>query len=74
MSRPATPRREPRVSAFVATGALVGFLVGSAVYLLNDDNGLYAGSTALGYLAVVGVLIGALLGAIGAAIAAGRKR
>lgn len=74
MTRKAVVRREPRVATFIVTGALVGFLAGSAIYLLNDDNGLYDSQTALGYLAILGLLVGALGGAAVAALVAGGRR
>lgn len=66
-------RREPRVASFIVTGALVGFLVGSVLYAIGDDNGQYSARTALGYLSVLGMLIGALAGAALAALVAGRR-
>ncbi|HPF80544.1 hypothetical protein [Nostocoides australiense] len=66
--------REPRVVAFIVTGALLGFLLGAGIYLLDEDNGQYSARTAFGYLAVFGLLVGALLGAFAAAIVAGRRR
>lgn len=74
MPRHALPRREPRVLAFVATGAVLGSLLGSLIHVVNSDNGQYSARTALGYLAVFGLLIGALLGAVAAAAVAGRRR
>ena len=71
---PSKSPREPRVMAFIATRGVLGFVAGSGVFLLTDDNGQYSARTAVGYLAVFGMLLGALLGTVVAALLAGRRR
>ena len=81
MPCPAGPRRYPpavclRSVFWPLSGRLNrrGFLLGSLIHVVNSDNGQYSARTALGYLAVFGLLIGALLGAVAAAAVAGRRR
>jgi hypothetical protein len=57
-------RRDPKFSAFIVTGALIGFVVGSAIAFVGPDADRYDFTTALGYLAVLGGLLGALGGAL----------
>lgn len=64
---------EPRPFAFIATGAVLGILLGTAIYLINPDNGDYSARTAFGYLAVFGGLLGALVGGVVAAVLSYRR-
>ena len=63
-----TRRRDPRFSVFIVTGALIGFVVGSAIAFVGPDADRYDFTTALGYLAVIGGLLGALGGALAAVL------
>ncbi|GAA1767117.1 hypothetical protein [Nostocoides vanveenii] len=64
---------EPRPLAFIATGAVLGIVVGVLIYLLNPDNGDYSARTAFGYLAVFCGLLGGLLGGVVASVLSYRR-
>jgi threonine/homoserine/homoserine lactone efflux protein len=61
-------RRYPNFVAFIATGAILGFVVGSAVAYLSDDSTSYGHdysvTRAVLFLGVVGALVCALLAAV----------
>lgn len=61
-------RRYPNFVAFIATGAILGFVAGSAVAYFGDDTATYGKdyslTSAVLFLGVVGALVFALLAAI----------
>ena len=61
-------RRYPNFVAFIATGAILGFVAGSAVAYFGDDAATYGKdysvTSAVLFLGVVGALVFALLAAI----------
>lgn len=67
------PRSNPKPIPFIATGAILGFIVFSAIswWGPNRDAGFdinYDPGAALGYMSVLGLFIGALLGAAATAL------
>ena len=62
------PPSEPRFGAFLATGAVLGFLVGAVSAVSTPGTSGYSASAPFGYIAVLGGLLGALLGGVVAAI------
>ncbi len=64
-----TPSRHyPNFVAFIATGAILGFVVGSAVAYLSDDDTTYGHdysvTSAVLFLGVVGAFVFGLLAAV----------
>jgi uncharacterized protein involved in exopolysaccharide biosynthesis len=61
-------RRYPNFAAFIATGAILGFVVGSAVAYYSDDDTTYGHdysvTSAVLFLGVVGAFVFALLAAV----------
>jgi len=61
-------RRYPNFTAFIATGAVLGFVLGSAVAYFGDDANTYGHdysvTSAVLFLGVVGALVFALLAAV----------
>jgi threonine/homoserine/homoserine lactone efflux protein len=61
-------RRYPNFTAFIATGAVLGFVVGSAVAYFSDSSATYGHSysmsSAVVFLGVVGACVFALLAAV----------
>ena len=57
-------RRAPRVMPFLATGALLGALLGLVISLDGGDGGNYTASSATGYLVVLCGALGTLLGGV----------
>ena len=61
-------RRYPNFVAFIATGASLGFVVGSAVAYYSDDDTTYGHdysvTSAVLFLGVVGAFVFALLAAV----------
>jgi predicted membrane protein len=70
-----TLRRAPRYAPFALTGAIVGLLIGGAFAILGPDTTTtdFSGTTALGYLGAIGVLLGGIVGA-GVAVLVDRRR
>ena len=67
------PRSNPKPIPFITTGAIIGFLIFSAIswWGPNRDAGFditYDPSATLGYMSVFGVFIGGLVGAAVAAL------
>ena len=58
------PPSEPRFGAFLATGAVLGFLVGAVSAVSTPGTSGYSASAAFGYLAVLGALLGGVVAAI----------
>lgn len=72
--RPSHPKPIP----FIATGAIIGFIVFGVVSMLgpNTNEGYnisYDPGAALGFMSVVGVCVGGLVGAVVAALLTYRK-
>lgn len=68
----------PKPLAFVATGAIIGFIVFGVISWIgpNRNEGFditYDPGSALGYMSVLGLLLGALLGAVVAALLTYRR-
>jgi predicted outer membrane lipoprotein len=61
-------RRYPNFTAFIATGAIIGFVLGSLVGSLDDGSSemgrSYSGSTAVLFLGLLGACVFGLLGAL----------
>lgn len=57
-------RRDPHFSSFIATGAVVGLVVGVLVALVGRQAPDYSLTTAVGYFGVLGGGLGALLGGL----------
>ena len=61
-------RRYPNFVAFIATGAILGFVIGSAVAYLGDDGDTsghdYSVTSAVLFLGVTGAAVFALLAAV----------
>jgi hypothetical protein len=58
------PRRSPKFTRFIASGAVVGFVVGAVVALMGDPAPGYAEGSALFYIGVFGAAIGAVLAGV----------
>ena len=56
------PRRAPRYGSFVATGALVGILVGVVLSFSQPATGQFSQNSVVGYVAAIFGLVGALAG------------
>ena len=54
----------PNFSRFIATGAIVGFVVGAVFALLGDRAPGLSENSAMFYIGVFGAAIGAVLGAL----------
>jgi len=54
----------PNFSRFIATGAIVGFIVGAVFALLGDRAPGLSENSAMFYIGVFGAAIGAVLGAL----------
>ena len=61
-------RRYPNFTAFIATGAIVGFVLGSMLGSLDDGSTemgrSYTGSTTVLFLGLLGACVFGLLGAV----------
>ena len=66
-------RRAPRYGSFVATGAIVGVVLGLALSLTRPASGDFSQNSVIGYVAATLGLLGALLGA-GVAVLLDRRR
>jgi hypothetical protein len=58
------PRRTPNFTRFIATGAILGFVVGAVASLFGDRAPGLSENSALFYVGVFGAAIGAVLGAL----------
>ncbi len=67
-----TPRRSPKFGAFILTGAVIGFIVGSAIAYYGPDTPTYTTSSGVGFIGLLIAAIGALAGAL-VAIALDRR-
>jgi hypothetical protein len=56
--------RAPRFGPFIATGAIVGFVAGSAVAYFGPEAPQYSASTGVGFVGLLGASLGALIGAL----------
>lgn len=78
-----TPQRRPVGGAplvwrWIGTGALIGFLVLSAISWIGDNTSdttgvTYSSTTALGLMGILGALIGALVAGVVLAVVMGRR-
>ena len=66
-------RRAPRYGSFVATGAIVGIVLGLVLSLARPTSGQFSQNSVIGYVAATLGLLGALLGA-GVAVLLDRRR
>lgn len=66
-------RRAPRYGSFVATGAIVGVVLGLVLSLARPASGDFSQNSVIGYVAATLGLLGALLGA-GVAVLLDRRR
>ncbi|MDQ2852963.1 hypothetical protein V3G39_04495 [Dermatophilaceae bacterium Sec6.4] len=60
-------RRAPNIVAFLASGALIGLLVGGFIGI-RANTGNYTQSTAIALLAVIGAIVGAVVGGVAVAL------
>ncbi|WP_277454037.1 hypothetical protein [Janibacter sp. DB-40] len=72
------PPSRPRPIPFIATGAIIGFIVFGVISLLGPttDEGYnitYDPGVSLGFMSVVGLCVGGLVGAVVAALLTYRK-
>ena len=58
------PRRTPNFTRFIATGAVLGFVVGAVASLFGDQAPGLSENSALFYIGAFGMLIGAVLAAV----------
>jgi len=58
------PSRMPNFTRFIATGAILGFVVGAVAALLGDPAPGYAEGSAMLYIGVFGAAIGAVLAGV----------
>jgi ABC-type transport system involved in cytochrome c biogenesis permease subunit len=58
------PRRTPNFTRFIATGAILGFVVGAVAALVGDQAPGLSENSAMFYIGVFGAAIGAVLGAL----------
>lgn len=66
-------RRAPRYGSFVATGAVLGIVLGLGLSLTRPASGEFSQNSVIGYVAATLGLLGALLGA-GVAVLLDRRR
>lgn len=57
-------RRQPKFVSFISTGAILGFVLGSAAAYFGHDAPRYSEGTAVGFLGLAGACVFALLGAV----------
>jgi len=63
-------RRYPNFVAFIATGTIVGMVVGVLISMLSDNPSVtFSESAALGYMAVTFGVLGAILGGLAGVLA-----
>ena len=58
------PRRIPKFTRFIGTGAIVGFILGAAVAILGAPAPTYGLNAQLGYFGVLGAALGALIAGV----------
>ncbi|SES24270.1 hypothetical protein SAMN05216199_2520 [Pedococcus cremeus] len=58
------PRRTPNFTRFIATGAILGFVVGAVATLFTERAPGLSETSAMFYIGVFGAAIGAVLGAL----------
>ncbi|HCE61262.1 MAG TPA: hypothetical protein DER11_07875 [Janibacter terrae] len=76
--KPTRPRSHPKPLPFVATGAVIGFIVFGLVSWFgpNRNEGFditYDPGATLGYMSVLGLCVGGLVGAVVAALLTYRR-
>jgi hypothetical protein len=57
-------RRVPRFGRFIMTGAVLGFVAGSAVAVFGPATPSYTPSTAVGFIGLLGAFLGVLVSAL----------
>jgi len=57
-------RRTPKFTRFIATGAVIGFVVGAAVAILGAPAPTYGLNAQLGYFGVLGAALGGLIAGV----------
>lgn len=63
-------RRYPNFVAFIATGTIIGMIVGALISVLSDNpSRTFTENAAMGYLAVTFGVLGAILGALAGVLA-----
>lgn len=72
------PRSNPKPVPFIATGAVIGFILFGVIAQVGPDRNegydiTYDPGAALGYMSVLGLLLGALVGAVVVALLTYRK-
>ena len=58
------PRRSPNFMRFLATGAILGFVAGSAVAFFGQQAPGYGEGAAVAYLGLLGAALGAMLAGV----------
>lgn len=61
-------RRTPNFTAFLLTGGLLGLLTGFFVSMFGPGDSTYDGSSALGFLGLIGAVLGVLVGGLAAVL------
>jgi hypothetical protein len=64
VSAVSSPRRAPNFARFLVTGAIIGFVVGSAAAFVGDPAPGYDEGAAVAYLGVFGAAIGAMVAGV----------
>jgi hypothetical protein len=59
-----TPRRSPKFGAFILTGAVIGFIIGSAIAYFGPATPSYTTSSGVGFIGLLIAAVGALAGAL----------
>lgn len=68
-----SPRRAPSFARFIVTGAILGFIAGSATAFFGEPAPTYGEGAAVGYLGAFGAAIGAMLAGV-VAVLVDRRR
>ncbi|XVX19816.1 hypothetical protein ACQP1U_16210 [Actinomycetota bacterium] len=67
-----TPRRHLNFARWIATGAILGFIIGGIVSWLGPRSASYSANAELGFMSIAFALFGGLIAAIIAVLVAGR--
>jgi hypothetical protein len=73
VTRVTAPRRSPKFTSFLLTGAILGFIAGSARAYYGDPAPGYGQGAAVAYVGIFGAAIGALLAGVLAVLLDRRK-
>ena len=73
MARVSSPRRSPNFLRYIVTGAILGFIAGSAAAFFGEPTPSYGEGAAVAYLGLFGAAIGAMLAGV-VAVLVDRRR